>query len=297
MRYILLLLLAIVLSNSGCGEGTLKVDDSLYEPKISVFAILTPGEGVGDVFISRNFRVNERISLEELLIQDAVVTLTDVATQQDYALAYAPNEGTYFYPGSDLIILPGSSYELNVSATVAGKDLQTSAVTTVPQLGMDITGTNADSMQYRQTNSNGDLTRFSIEFERSPGIDFYLFSTWAIDGSVESYVYGNPYDDLDEEDVREDLGSLRFEYEWYLNMPTTPGRSEIELFWIELPFYGRYQVIGYACDENYENYIKTYDDVQEDDGNFHAPVLNLAGDGIGVFGAVITDTTYVKVIK
>ncbi|MEL6821937.1 MAG: DUF4249 family protein [Calditrichota bacterium] len=290
-----LYLLLILFLFAGCGEGIVEVDDSLYEPKLSIHGVLFPGQPVDKIFITRNFRVNEQISINDIIIKDAVVNLMEKQSGQDYPIIYDPSRGFYYYPGNDLTIEPGKSYELSVSATVAGKDLLTSSTTTVPQIGMDIVGSNHDSLQYRQSNGNGDLTRFAIEFERSPGIDFYLFSTFALEASVESYVYGNPYDDLDEEDVREDLIDLSFEYEWYLNMPTTPGRSTIELFWIEMPFYGTYQVIGYALDENYENFMKTYDDVQEDDGNFHAPKISLAGDGIGVFGSAISDTTYVTV--
>ena len=42
---------------------------------------------------------------------------------------------------------------------------------------------------------------------------------------------------------------------------------------------------------------KSIDEVQEEDGNFHAPVFSIEGDGIGYFGSAIPDTVYLEVTR
>lgn len=41
----------------------------------------------------------------------------------------------------------------------------------------------------------------------------------------------------------------------------------------------------------------TFDEVQEDDGNFHEPLFDIEGDGIGVFGSVVADSIKVEVLQ
>ena len=53
----------------------------------------------------------------------------------------------------------------------------------------------------------------------------------------------------------------------------------------------------YATDDNYREFVQTYNDVQEDDGNFHEAKFNIDGDGIGVFGSMIADTAYIEVLR
>ena len=49
--------------------------------------------------------------------------------------------------------------------------------------------------------------------------------------------------------------------------------------------------------KNYMQFLQTWDDVKEPDGNYHEPKFNFEGDGIGVFGSVVADTTYLTVTK
>ena len=79
---------------------------------------------------------------------------------------------------------------------------------------------------------------------------------------------------------------------------STTGETLIgALDWINIWFYGNYRIIVYACDENFRLYVLTYKNVQEFDGNFHEPRINIDGDGIGIFGSAIADTVYLKVKK
>ncbi len=99
------------------------------------------------------------------------------------------------------------------------------------------------------------------------------------------------------EDLDENLDEFSFKARWIQNTPEYIGESTIRLLWFDLFFYSEYEVIVYAADDNYREFLQTYNRVQEFDGNFHEPSFNFEGDGIGVFGSVVPDTVYVKVIR
>jgi hypothetical protein len=110
-------------------------------------------------------------------------------------------------------------------------------------------------------------------------------------------VYDNPFTDWDREDVENELDDLQFELFALQDTPVEAGESTLEIYWFDLWFYSEYEVIVFAADENYREFLLTYNDVQEDDGNFHEPLFNVEGDGIGMFGSVIADTTRITVVK
>ena len=60
-------------------------------------------------------------------------------------------------------------------------------------------------------------------------------------------------------------------------------------------FYSEYEITVYAADRNYSSFLQTFDEVQEEDGNFHEPVFSIEGEGIGVFGSYIRDRVVVSV--
>lgn len=290
---VLILLTAVWLTS--CGKGTVEIDENQYEAKIAIEAILIPNQPVKRIFISRNFRVNQNLQRTTIFLPNADVVLTDVANDAIYTLQYDPDSLWYYYPGNDLTIGYEQTYRLNVTATIEGKRLQASASTTTPKAGLEIVSVNHDTLSYFQRNANDELLFFELAIQRSPGTDFYLQTTTALDATVESYVYDNPYEDLDEEDVRDDLNDLLYEWEWIQNTPLTPGVTNMEIFWFDLWFYGRYEIVVYAADPNYQDFIRTYNNVQDDDGNFHAPVFHIEGDGIGVFGSAVADTVYLTI--
>ena len=71
----------------------------------------------------------------------------------------------------------------------------------------------------------------------------------------------------------------------------------MKIFWFDLWFYGSYEVIVYAADKNFIDFLRTFDEVQADDGNFNEPAFNIEGDGIGVFGSAIADTVRIVVLR
>ncbi len=236
-------------------------------------------------------------------VSSTQVTITDVANSTIHKLSFHTAddnklENYYWeYNGNDLEIECGKSYRLDVSAVIDGKKLTASSITTVPVHGFNIVEQNYDSLVYRKRNEHDEIINFELSLERSAGTTLYLAIINALSKDSDLFIYDNPYEDLDKQDVEEDLDDYSYELEWIQNTPETPGQSKLRIWWTNLWFYDTYQIVVYAVDNNYKQFLQTYDDVQEQDGNFHEPYFHFEGDGIGVFGSVIADTTYIKVLK
>jgi hypothetical protein len=74
------------------------------------------------------------------------------------------------------------------------------------------------------------------------------------------------------------------------NVNSKADNINVEIEWINIWFYSKYRVIVYAGDQNFRNFSTTNQELQEMDGNFHAPIVDIKGDGIGVFASAIADT-------
>ena len=298
---------AILLSTLllACGEGKVAVGNESYEPRIVIEGFLQPGPGVERIRISRNFKVDANLQTLRLPLDDseADVRITDESSGKEYELSYHPGENfrdSFFeYRGNDLVIEHGKSYSLEVRATIEGKELQARATTTVPEKGFEIVGVTPQSSPYRPLTEDGEPVNFELTLERSPGTTMYVVSIRPDPENIGSdyFIYDNPFTDETPQDVDEDIHDFDFERDWIQNPPDGAGQSRADLFWFFFWFYGEYTVRIYAVDENYMHFLQTFDDVQEDDGNFHEPLFDIEGDGIGVFGSVVADSIKVEVLR
>lgn len=293
-----------------CGKGVVEVTNESFQPQIVVEGFLIAGKNVDNIHITKNFRLDANLRNTDLVVSDAQVTIIDESTGKSYPLAFQDspfppgdpnrnrlNQAHYRYTGNDLIVEYGKTYALEVRAVVEGKSLQTRARTTVPQQGFRISGLNHDSLQYRQRDTAGEVMHFQLALERSPGIDFYVAALRPKTASTENFIYDNPYTEETPEGVEDNFGDYTNSVLWIQDTPIVSGQSLFDIFWWELWFYSEYEVVAYAADKNYTDFMITYQDVQEEDGNFHEAKFHLEGDGIGVFGAVVADTVRIKVLR
>ncbi len=301
-KLLMVKLLFLSLIFSSCGKGTVEVTNESYEPRIVIEGYLFPHQKVERIWIMENFRLNRNLENTDIMLRDAEVKIID-ENDFEYPLRFhtAQSGQSYYdnyfeYTGLGLDIEYGQSYTIDVTANIDGRQLQASSTTTVPQPGLEIVGINHDSLIYRQRDQNGDLMNFMATFERSPGTTFYVMTIKPVDPTNENFIYDNPFDDDEPESPENDMDYL-YEYEWILDRPATAGQSEFEIYWFDLWFYTRYEIIIYAADNNYKEFLQTYDEVQEEDGNFHEAKFNIDGDGIGVFGSVVADTVYIEVLR
>ncbi len=300
-----LLFIVIIIIIYACGKGTVDVENASYRPKIVIDGYLIPNHKVEKIKITRNFRINQDLTQTSLIpdVDKTTVTITDLQNDNVYPLSFYNGgdhklESYYWeYNGSDLDIQFGQSYRLNVSATIEGKELNASAVTKVPEKGFEIVSINYTELRYREPDENNQPINFKLTINRAPGTTFYVNTIQALNPSKYNFVYNNPYSNPDSSDVEEDLNDWSYTYDWTQDTPATAGQTYIEMFWPYFMFYDEYQIITMACDVNYKEFLQTYNDVQEEDGNFHEAKFNIKGDGIGVFGSVVLDTIYVQVIE
>ena len=297
------LLLAIILVSAAawltaCGEPSLGITTETAEPRIVVEAVLIPGHPVDNVRITRNARVDEpRPNAHPL--HDADVVLVDEQSGQRFQLVFRDtlwdHHDAFRYLGDDLRIVHGGTYSLEVRAEVDGQALEATATTTVPQEGFRIAGLSHERLGYRPEGDDGQIVDIKMSIERSPGVPLYLSTVRPLTPSPESFVYDNPF--TDESPGKLDLDDFNYEWEWLQNPPQTAGVSTMNVYWFQLWFYGRYEIVVYAADPNYARFIQTFDEVQEEDGNFHAPEFSVEGDGIGYFGSAIADTVYLEITR
>lgn len=281
-----------------CGDPALDIVGQGYEPRIAIEGLLMPGYPVRGIRVTRNFRVDRAVP-DLRLDPGATVTLVDEGSGRRFPLefqdALSLDGRGWGYPGTDLAVDYGGTYSLEVAARVDGQDLFARATTTVPDRGFRIVAISPERVGYRERDAGGQVRDVTVAIERSPGTRFYLLTVRPLEPSQESFIHDNPF--TDETPGQVDLIDFAYEWEWVQNAPPVPGLTTMNVFWWDLWFYGRYEVVAFAADANYARFIQTFDEVQEEDGNFHEPEFAIEGDGIGYFGSAVPDTVYLEVTR
>jgi hypothetical protein len=288
MKYLHKFLSAIILLFSAlgivsCGDPTITLDSSTYEPKIVVEGYLYPGVPIRNIRITRNFPLNQSIDTATFIIADAVVKINGVLLQFD--------PGALSYKTDALQIEKGKTYTLEVSARVAGQLLQTTASTTVPVSGFTIANKHLGTFTY-----GSDI---NLRFLPLSETGFYAFSVRPDSASVYNFIYDNDFrSDIQPIDVQKDLNQYQFQMSFSENLhPSATDTLTHPIKDFDTWFYSSYKVIVYAGDQNLKDFVLTAPSVKEIDGNFHEPRMSLSGDGIGVFASAIRDTAYFTLTK
>ncbi len=278
-----------------CGEGTVKVDSNTFQPKIVIQGYLFPHQPV-EVRLMRNFPLDATIGIGDIILRDARATITDEAGQS-FPMTFDVNKQLYINHALD--VEHGTSYTLDVSATIDAEELSASSTTTVPTPGFEILESQSrlDSMFYRERSQNGELQHFEVVFNRAVGTDFYAYAVNGLEADTSTFIYDNPFESFDAVDVLDDFEDFKYTWSWIQDQPRTAGESRMEVFWFSTWFYGDHEIVVYGGDRNFRDFLISQDQVQEIDGNFHEPALHIDGDGIGVFGSAVSDTAYFKVLR
>lgn len=280
---------------TACGEGTVDTADFSYNPKIVIQGTLIPGQ-IAQVRLRRNVPLNVIADPNDMILRNANAEIID---EDGNSFLMRHNTVNQMYEAGQLRVDYGKTYTLQVQAVIDGKDLSATSTTTVPQQGFEVLEEKSrlGSMVYRSRDALGGLINFSIVVERSPGTDFYPASVTSLNADTSSFIYDNPFADLDSDDVLDDLIDFKYNYTWIQDAPLTAGESFIDIFSFFTWFYGDYQVVVYAGDRNFKDFLLTFEQIQEIDGNFHEPALHIDGDGIGYFASAIADTAYFTVLR
>ncbi|MBL7994331.1 DUF4249 family protein [bacterium] len=290
---------------TACGEGKVSISELSYEPKIVFNAFITPGKAADDIRIQRNFPVGQDFNTDAQYLINALVTLTKVETNETITLVNNLNfPDNYFYDTTGTIIEYGKAYRLDVRAEIDGDTLHASSTTVTPNPGFQVVPEQSrlSPMHYVEKDSlTGEVKYFNVAFQRSPGTQFYVASMKSLAAAKSAFIYppDNPFipDKFDSSDVVKNLKELTTSSIWIQDTPLDNGISETVLDWFLFSFYGDYRLTVYAGDQNFRDFVETYDQVQDIDGNFYEPVFHIEGDGIGVFASYVADTTSFSILR
>lgn len=296
-----LLLFIALLHITSCGKTSVSIDKSTYEPKIVIAGLLYPEKPISNIKITRNFSVGAEIDKNDISLQNANASITDVKSGVKYLLSYNQDSAYFEYLNSDLQIFYDNSYRLDVSATIDGINLTASSTTTVPSKGMTIVQDSSifGRMIYRQKTVDGNLIMPTIAYLQSDNTAFYLVSISGREANTENFIYENPFGmDINKPlDNGADIEQFQYQFTSDMRYNSENDLAKIEINWFQIWFYTEYRLILYATDQNYYHFFVTHQSVQEIDGNLHEPVFDIEGEGIGYFGSAITDTLYLEILK
>lgn len=296
-----IILISIALLLNSCGKTSVTIDERTYEPKIVIIGYLYPERPVTNIQISRNFPVGTTIDKNQIALSEANVLLTDVVSNGVYELTYDPVTFAFEYAEDDLDIGYGKTYRLDVSAVVDGSELFASSTTTVPNQGLEIDRESSvhGNLFYRETDETGKLIQPQVAYKQSENSSFFLLSISALDASIETFIYENPFG-FDIKDALEgdaEIENFQYSARWTKPENQIDGLSIIEISWFQLWFYSPYRLVLYAGDANFYHFFSTHRSVQKVDGNLHEPLFHIDGDGIGVFGSAVIDTLSLNILK
>ena len=271
-----------------CGNPGVNINNAPYEPKITVEGYLYCGESVHDIKLMRNYALGAPVDPGQLYLTPSLNNVS--ITINGNPLTFDPQTDSYY--NSQMYVDYGTTYTLEVFATIDGKKLHTTSTTTTPQKGFSVLNKNLGQFIY---NSNP----ITINFNTSPGTGFYVFSIVPDSASLSNFIYNNVFrSNLDSAKIANNFNDYKFRHETLNNINSfTSTAYSITLNVRDTWFYSSYTVIAYAGDENFKDYLITAPSVQEFDGNFHQPVQIFNGDGIGVFASAIKDTVRFSITK
>lgn len=282
-----------------CGESTIELGPATYEPKIVIQGFITPGKKVENIYITRNSPLNTKVDPASLLLSTSDVVITDIETNKEYKLKFNLIKFSFEYPGKDLIIDYDKSYKLTITSYIDGKYLTASSITKTPKTGFGILKSKSfnGEISYREKDESGNVKEIPLVFNISEGTTYYPISMVALSASDTTFIWDNAYREVSKEDFEKNIDGFKYQQRWLQNVNPLGSTLEYKINWIGIWFYSKYRVIVYAGDENFRLFSLTHRSVQEFDGNFHEPKMNIQGDGIGVFGSCVADTIFFTVKK
>jgi len=272
-----------------CGNPDVDVTGVGFQQKIAVDGYIYANEPVHNIKIMKNIPIGSSINVNTLYLSPSTTSVN--ATINGSALQFDPVTKTYY--NNDIVVECGQSYTLNISAVIDGKQLNTQSTTTVPLSGFKLLNNlNLGNIKY-----NHD--QIFLKFNSSPNSSVYLFSYLIHSATINNFIYNNPYvSNISSNDVSENWYDYVNQYDIVTNIsPDMNNEYSYKVENYKMWFYGQYTITVYAGDKNFKDFVLSAPNVEEIDGNFHEPVVDFQGDGIGVFASAIKDTLTFRLIK
>ena len=195
MKNTIVILFAAMFIYFGCGDPSVNIEEIKYEPKIVVDGYVYPGEPVKNIWLMRNFELNQPVDSNAIYLKPDVNQLQ--ASINNVPLLFDSLSNSYYT--NDLQILNGQTYRLTVNALIDGVPLHTQVETVTPRKGFDLLENNLGNVTYRRD-------PISLKFHPSPGTGFYAFSIRAEQATQDNFILDNPFfPNLDSADIADGL--------------------------------------------------------------------------------------------
>jgi hypothetical protein len=240
-----------------------------------VEAFLYVGDPVDDIKITKVIPFASDITDNEVNGLDIEITSNGIS----YPLENAESGGgRYFYPGDDLEIISGETYEINfifegdvISSSTNVPDAPTGLDLSTDSLGLPQIIDFFDIRDLAQNQNN----RINVEWDNPKG-DYYFL--------VIENVENNPQP-IDLNDI------LPFNFE-FVSTPTQDN------FFTLIPFihytqFGAHRIILYRVNEEY---ALLYETIEQDSRDLNEPFTNII-NGVGIFSGFASDTVYLEINK
>lgn len=276
-----------------------------YEEYYVVESYLVAGRNLQQIRLSTTAPAFEFYSFENTAVAGATVHVQLLAangTGVDQTFDYTMTSPGIYLPNVDHAVLPSRTYQLFVSIPEGMSDHVLTGQTIVPGDFSILAGIQ-DTLVYQSTE------QLEVTFSESsyPGRqNVYIFNTISEEPIVENLtpLY---FDFFDGQENEQDALDLLVEFSntssGLLNeanfTQNTDGTVTIRYPWLAVAFFGNNKIVANTIDDNLFDYIRS-SSVQLggstlSPGEIQNVITNIEG-GIGVFGAVSTDTlpTFIK---
>lgn len=236
---------------------------------IVVEAYLYAGEPVDDIRLKLDVPLAGADTVDTP-VTDAIVRLSTGG--ESFVVESVGSDGRYAYAGNDLIVLPGSEFELTIewreeliTARTVVPSVPTGAAISAAQV--EITPPGAGGPGGFGGGRPGQLTDDNVTVSWvNPDEELYYVV-------VESAITGDPEYILPEF-IRDRFTGFRF-----VAPPTRLNVFDIQL--LQLEVYGEHRATLYHVNQEYAN---LYENRQQDSRDLNEPPTNIVG-GVGVFSA------------
>lgn len=272
MKRILVLISLVILSLSACNDSPVIPEDT----QLVLQAYLYAHQPVNDVtvMLSRPFSNGDSTNVP---MTNATVVLIKNNTRYTLTASQA-SAGTYFYAGSDLEVLVGDRFRIEVNA--AG--MLASAETIVPESPLNVRSTQT-SILFKRDTITTPFGGTRIMVTTADTLEVF----WDNPSQIPHYVVLESVDSTREPLQSDSLrGPMRFRF---VNEPTTLD------FFRPMPFSfsytGRHKIIVYRVNEEYFDLYKSR---QQDSRTLNEPLSNVR-NGLGIFTAFNSDSVFVDV--
>ncbi len=270
---LMVILITILISLAGCEKIEKSSEGDI---KLVLNAYLYEDEPVTHVRLSESLPYTSADSVFPL-ISDANISIQ--WQDQDFPLLSSDSAGFYHCPDSNLRILAGEKYDIEI---FHGEDVLTSE-TTVPQ--------KPDSMRLSVSSIqiDPDLTPREMRLAGMPDIEV----TWSNPDGEYFYVLVENIED-NPEDIEFGFSGFggKFQNFRFLSRPFITDTYIIRVF-LSVQQYGTHRVKLFRVNQEYAD---LYENREQDSRNLTEPLSNV-NNGLGIFTALSYDEAYFEVVK